>query len=210
MTDQEILNIIRNNDIESLQNWINNGGDVGIVIKIPSGKKSLIQLVINEIDQEGDDLEYFHLLKMLIENGASVNFFDDVSFSPIFSLIDLENSKLLKLILESGADLNIVNDELETPLIRAVRNGDQQIITVLLDFADTELINKAGSFLAKTPLGIALFNADKNIIEILLKHNANPYSIDNEGEKTIESIPTDIDSQLKFEIMELINKYSSK
>lgn len=207
---QENLNFIENNDIESLEHWINNGGDVSILIKKPTGEKSLIQLAINEIDEDGDDLTYLGLIKLLIDHGADVNYYDDVSFSPLFSLIDLGNSRLLKLILESGADLNIVNDELETPLIRAAKSGNLKVMTVLLSFADKNLIDRAGSFLAKTPLGIAFFNKDKELIEVLLKHYADPYAIDNEGEETIKSIPDDIDDKLKTEIMWLIDKYYSK
>ena len=44
----------------------------------------------------------------------------------------------------------------------------------------------------------------------MLKHHADPYAMDNEGEVTIQSIPEDLDEQLRTEIEELVEKYGVK
>jgi ankyrin repeat protein len=211
MTNKEdILDIISRKDINALQNWINKEGDAKVIIDHPLRKKSLIQCVIDEIDDEDDELVYLKMFKILIKNGADVNYFNEVTNSPVFDLIGLNKSKLLKLILENGANLNIENDESENPLILAAIDKNIEIMTVLLPFADNTLINKSGSLFVKTPLGLALFFNNLELIELLLKFNADPYAIDGEGCLTIESIPRDIDENKKKQIMELINKYSTK
>ena len=210
MNSKELLNSIHSVNLEAIQNWIDDGGDASLLIELPSGKKSLLQLLIDAIEEDADETTYVEMMQLLIENGADVNYADDVSFSPIFSLIDLEKPQLLQLILEHGASLNGINDELETPLLRAAKNSSTRMMTVLLKYADQKLINTAGSYFAKTPLGISFFKADMALIELLLKHHANPYAIDNEGEITIQSIPKDLNKQLRTEIEELIEKYAVK
>lgn len=210
MNSKELLNSIHSVNLEAVQHWIDDGGDASLLIELPSGKKSLLQLLIDAIEEDADKTTYVEMMQLLIKNGADVNYANDVSFSPVFSLIDLEKPHLLELILEHGASLNGINDELETPLLRAAKNGSIQIMTVLLKYADQKLINTAGSYFAKTPLGIAFFKADMALIELLLKHHANPYAMDNEGEKTIQSIPEDLNKQLRTEIEELIEKYTVK
>lgn len=207
---KQLLKSIHNLDLEFVQNWINKDGDAGLLMDMSVGKKSLLQLLIDAIEEDADETTYVEMMQLLIKNGADVNYADDVSFSPVFSLIDLEKPHLLELILEHGASLNGINDELETPLLRAAKNGSIQIMTVLLKYADQQLINTAGSYFAKTPLGIAFFKTDMALIELLLKHHADPYAMDNEGEKTIQSIPEDLNKQLRTEIEELIEKYAVK
>jgi ankyrin repeat protein len=207
---EEILNIISNKDIDALQDWINKGGDAKAIIDKSLRKKSLIQCVIDEIDDDDDEFVYLKMLEILIKNGADVNYFNETFNSPVSDLIGLNKLKLLKLILENGANINFADSESTTPLIRATLDEDIELMNLLLPYADKDLINKSGSYHAKTPLGLALHFANLEFIEMLLKYNANPSAIDGEGYLTIENIPKDIDEEKRKEIMNLVNKYKIK
>ena len=194
---EEIINIITNKNIKALKDWISRGGDAKMILEDSGYKESLIQYVIEEIEKEEEEELYLNLIEILINNGADVNYFNDAFESPAFQLVSLNKPKLLKLILENGADINFVGDESLTPLLRACLDQNVELVELILKYSTTEFINKSGSLHVKTPLGLALYYNNLDIIELLLQNNADPYSKDGEGDLTIESIPRDIDEDLK-------------
>lgn len=203
--NEEIISIILNKDIEALKEWINNGGDAKTLIY----EESLIQYIIDEIE-DGDEDIYVKMIKVLIENGADVNYFDEEYNAPVFQTIYLNKPKVLKLLLENGANVNLVGDASETTIIRVAVDQNIDLMRLLLPYISEEFINKSGSHLAWPPLGLAFYYKNLEMIELLLQYKADPYVMDREGYLTIENIPKDIDDDLKKEIFALIDKYKTK
>jgi len=207
--NEEIINIISSKDIDALKEWINNGGDAKTVIGGPYYKESLIQYIIDEIEDEDEDT-YVTMIEILIENGADANYFHEAYNAPVFQTIYLNKPKVLKLILEKGAKIDLVGEERETPLTKTSLNQNVELMKLLLPYANQDLINKSGSYHAKTPLGLAFHFGNLEMIELLLKYKADPYVNDGEGYLTIENIPEDIDEDLKKKIFNLIEQYKAK
>ena len=210
-TDEEIISIIENKDIDALKEWIDKGGKANMILGEPDGYlESLIQYALDEIEDDEDI--YIKMIEILIENGADVNYTHEAYNAPVFQAIYLNSSKILKLLLDSGAHINLVGEERETPLIRASLEGNIDLIRLLLPHADEKQINTSGSLQAKTPLGLAFHFYYENLemIELLLQYKANPFVNDGEGYLTIENIPKDIDENLKKQILGLIDQYVTK
>lgn len=201
---EQIISIILNKDIDSLKEWINNGGDTRTLIH----DESLIQYIIDEIEDENEDI-YIKMIEILIENGADVNYFDEEYNAPVFQTIYLNKPKVLKLLLEKGANINLIGEEHDTPLTRSALEQNIVLMKLLLPYADIDHINRSGTFHAKTPLGLAFHFGDLEMIELMLKYKADPFVNDGEGYLTIENIPKDIDEDLKKEIFNLIDKYKA-
>ncbi|MEJ5102666.1 ankyrin repeat domain-containing protein [Chryseobacterium sp. MYb328] len=212
----EIINIILNKDIEALKKWIHNGGDAKTIIEHPVSNESLINYIIDEIeDEEYEGVEdgentYLQMLEFLIENGADVNYCYEAYNAPVFQAISLKNPKVLKLLLENGADVHLVGEERDTPLTRAALDNNLELIKLILPYSNNDFINRSGTFHAKTPLGLAFHYGNLEMTELLLQYKADPFVNDGEGYLTIENIPKDIDEDLKKQIFDLIEKYKAK
>lgn len=202
--NQEIIVILSNKDVDALKEWINNGGDAKTLIH----EESLIQYIIDEIEDEDEDI-YVKMIEILIDNGADVNYFDGEYNAPVFQTIYLNKPKVLKLILEKGANINLIGEEHDTPLTRSALAQNIVLLKLLLPYADQNHIDRSGTFHAKTPLGLAFHYRNLEMIELLLKYKADPFVNDGEGYLTIENIPKDIDEDLKKEIFNLIDKYKT-
>lgn len=207
INNEEIITIILNKDIDALKEWINNGGDATTLIGDSDYKESLINYIIDEIEDEDGENIYLQMLEIVIENGADVNYFYATFNAPVFQAISLKSQKVLKLLLENGANVNFVGEESMTPLIDLAYYPNIELMRLLLPYTSEEFINKSGSFHAKTALGLAFNNGNLEMIELLLKYKADPYVNDGEGYLTIENIPRDMDEGLKKEIFNLIEKY---
>jgi hypothetical protein len=203
----EIKSIILNKDIDALKKWINNGGNAKMIIGDGGYKESLINYIIDEIEDEDGESIYLQMLEIVIENGADVNYCYEAYNAPVFQALSLKNSKVLKLLLENGANVNIVGERSETVLMRAAIDQNLELMSLLLPYANEDIINKSGSHWAWPPLGLAFYHKNLEMIELLLRYKADPFAIDGEGYLTIENIPKDIDEGLKKQIFDLIEKY---
>lgn len=200
--------IIQEGNVNEFKTYIDDFGHLGGVSG-GSGFMWFGQLLTSYFDLEDSkpDDSLTQMLQYLIQKGVDFNHFDDVTFSPIFYLIDANKSFQLKLILDAGASIEIFNDEYETPIIRATLYEFENVLEVLLDYKIDGEINKAGSYLAKTPLGIALYKKNIRMVELLLKAGADPFIEDNDMVATILSIPKDADRLFIDSVQEMIKIY---
>lgn len=204
---EEIITIIVNKDIDALKKWINNGGNAKTIIDESGYKESLINYIIDEIEDEDGENIYLQMLEIVIENGADVNYCYEAYNAPVFQALSLKSSKVLKLLLENGANVNIVGERSETALITTAIDQNLELMSLLLPYANEDIVNKSGSHWALPPLGLAFYYKNLEMIELLLKYKADPFVMDGEGYVTIENIPKDIDEGLKKQIFDLIEKY---
>jgi len=101
---------------------------------------------------------------------------------------------VLDILLENKADLNIVNNSGETPLYRAASRG-------LLDVVRKMLQVYGGNPNKGSPLAAACFTQNVELVNILLKHGADP---------NVASTSCDFNSKHKFPLLISANKGGSE
>src|SRR5579864_5086024 len=69
--------------------------------------------------------------KMLVENGANVNYSYEGGFTPLIHAAHAGNLELVKLLLEKGADPNAKNGEGKTPMAYAREKGHDKVVELL-------------------------------------------------------------------------------
>jgi len=73
---------------------------------------------------------HIEVLRLLIENGADVNAYDDQT--PTFIAAREGRIEVLRLLIENGADINMPDHHRETPLRAARRNNHAACVELLL------------------------------------------------------------------------------
>ena len=111
-------------------------------------------------------------MKMLIENGANVNIRDIQRMeTPIMAAIRTGNKDAYKYLLEQNPDFHFVDKDGENALFYAVRKGDTEaLLECLKQGVGVDDMNHNGL----TALYVAVSLKKKDIVSILLEHNANP------------------------------------
>lgn len=107
------------------------------------------------------------LVKLLLENGASVNFVDNCGHG---YLHNCDNSDTIKEILKYGPDPNLQNSINETPLYIKVLHKRLNCARTLLEFKADPNIAKAGGW---TPLHIAANEGYRDFVKDLIRFGAN-------------------------------------
>lgn len=110
------------------------------------------------------------MLDYLISNGADINIKNDEGDTILNIAVSNDNLEAVRFLLERGANPNILNILKENALHFAVAIRDHRIVD--------ELINKGAKINVKeengfTPMQMAYFYGNKDIVQSFLKHNAN-------------------------------------
>ncbi|ORX76180.1 ankyrin [Anaeromyces robustus] len=128
------------------------------------------------------------LVKILVENEASVNFiYEKNGYTPLLHAIEAKSFEIVKYLVEKGADVNYIlpyqkqENVKETILLRSIEIGELKIFEYLLEHhAVLNFDNKYENY----RLIEAIDKSGKiNIFEYLIKHNINHFL-----ENIIESI----------------------
>ena len=162
-----------------------------------------------------------HIVDYLIAHGADVNAIGYEDGTMLMAAANQGNVELLSILLKHGADPNLASPLTgETPLhavtAKAFDEGALQCVQLLLDAgANPNTKAKSGiptatyyrdiEVVGETPLHNAAAYGSKEMIELLLKHNADPSLKDDRGEspltwysrhqRTSEHIKLDRDSR---------------
>jgi len=102
----DIFNAVRNDDIETVKTYINNGGDVNV-----KNKYGVTALVLARRTVE--------IAKLLLDAGADVNAKNKWGETPLMWARDAE---IAKLLIDAGADVNARDDHGFTALMWACSN----------------------------------------------------------------------------------------
>jgi hypothetical protein len=92
----------------------------------------------------------------------------------LFQCIEENKMEELNLAIKKGANVNALNENSHTPLIRAVINGQKEIVEILLNAGAD--INYEESLSQGNSLFFAVSKKMMEIAEILLSHGAKIYS----------------------------------
>eukprot|EP00919_Chromeraceae_sp_WS-2016_P033014 GHVR01078058.1.p1 GENE.GHVR01078058.1~~GHVR01078058.1.p1 ORF type:complete len:993 (+),score=183.42 GHVR01078058.1:31-2979(+) len=164
------------------------------------GYNDVIELLIaskSELNNAGHPLGYACMygrvdtVRILIENGAYVNFIDYNGYTAIL-YASLSNSvEIVKLLIQNNATIDYSNYEGISALHLACSEGSVGVVKVLLDHnVDVNVVSKSGN----TPLHYAVEGSNPSVSEVdvldivalLLDHNAHVLTTNQSGETPFE------------------------
>lgn len=180
----------------------NSVGDTPLHFAVGNGSTGIAELLLAngaDVNARGDrektplltaaENGSVEMVKLLLDNKASLdvigNFsiqnesgqFYDAYQSPLHLALLKNNNELLKLLLERGADANIQSMEpkkfLQPPLWSAVSKKLKDAVTLLLKFKADPNLKEFKDANGTFPLSMAVRNNDKDIVELLLAHDAD-------------------------------------
>jgi uncharacterized protein len=106
----------------TVQHLLKAGADPNAVAKNETGFTALTGAVAQNHNE---------VARMLVENGANVNYSYEGGFTPLIHAAHAGNFDLVKLLLEQGADPNAKNGEGKTPMAYAREKGHDRVIELL-------------------------------------------------------------------------------
>lgn len=212
-----------NGDIKTVENYINNGGNIDAEdesgftgLMLSSGRKheNIVDLLLKNKANPNIIHSYSGLtalilasnvkdnekiLEKLIDNGADINASAFGLTALTQSLTQTNDSNIL-LLLKKGADPNInlsFGNNKTSPLIYAVENGNHQVVLSLIAAgADIDYQDNYG----QTALMWACMKNKKQIVELLLAAQADVYITDKKGN-------TALDLTNNEKILNILKKY---
>ncbi|KAK4879354.1 hypothetical protein RN001_007500 [Aquatica leii] len=142
-------------------------------------KKYLVS-VTNSSKQTGLHLTISEkIILELLKFGADINYQDYHGLTPLLRSIIGNKTETALLLIKEGADVTIPDNFNNSPLMHAAKNGNEEIVNVLLDSnqVDVRGCNKFGT----TALMLAARNGNKNIVKSLLEKRVSVNEVDQTG-----------------------------
>ena len=162
--NQDIFTYIKNDDIESVKNYIKSGYDLNI--KDRYGHTPLINSTFNN---------EIKIIKLLLDAGADIDKQDNNGDTALIWAAEY-NIEIFELLLNAGANINIQNVEGSTALIAATYSGNIEVVKLLLNSgADIDKQDENGY----TALIHAAYENNKEIVELLLDYHADEFILTN-------------------------------
>jgi ankyrin repeat protein len=110
-----------------------------------------------------------NIVSLLVQKGMSVNTKDINGMTPLMIACGNGNIKLANLLIKNKAEINTVNNNENSLTIAILHNNYEMVEFLIENGADVNQKLNA----AETPLSVArYYNADKQIIDLLLSHGA--------------------------------------
>ncbi|TVY67870.1 Ankyrin-1 [Fusarium oxysporum f. sp. cubense] len=111
------------------------------------------------------------IVRLLLENGAEVDYSSTPGFTPLFRATRANHEDIARLLLESGANPDPLHS-MSTPLLSAAARGNDGIARLLLDTGRVE-IDRPDRF-GRTPLSHMAQHGYKTTVRSLPDMGANP------------------------------------
>lgn len=115
----------------------------------------------------------------LLEQGADVNTVGSNGWTALTIAAAKGQVHLLQWLIGEGADAQVRDVYRFTPLLRAVENGHVEAAAVLLSLVDTDV--NALDENDNTALHFAVSQGRKDLVTLLLTHQADPNLLNKEG-----------------------------
>jgi ankyrin repeat protein len=149
------------------------------------GKKTVLHIAIMN--------SYKELVELLLENKADPNVRFDASsdpsqigITPLLLAASRGMADIMDFLLAKNADPNLKSDNGRTPILEAFRNSESsqrlKMTKALLEHGANPNVR---DFEQATPLIRAVFNGDKEIVELLLSHKAEVNAQDKNGRSAL-------------------------
>ena len=127
--NQDIFTYIKNNDIQSVKDYINSGYNLDS--QNNSGDTPLILAASNN---------KMEIVKLLLNSGADINRQDNYGGAALIYAVFNNRIEIVKLLLNAGADIDKQDNNGYTALILAAYENNREIIELLLDYGADEFI----------------------------------------------------------------------
>ena len=132
--DEKFAKSIKDGDLESIQDDIKRGVDINVWLPGMTFKPIHVAVNTGNLD----------IVKLLLDKGAKINDKDMNDYSPIHHAANRKknhnsmeiNAKLIdiaNLLIDRGANLNVNSNSDDTPLDLAARNGDLEMVELLIN-----------------------------------------------------------------------------
>jgi len=127
--EEQIVSAVVDGDIEAVRELLKNGVSANTRDKdfdeIDKGAPIIFFAAAREMP------EHFEIVKLLVENGAEINFYHDTAYTPLMTAIENNNVETVNFLLASGADLEMWFPITGSPLSRATKLNHTEIMAVL-------------------------------------------------------------------------------
>ena len=155
----EILEVIKNNDIEQLLTWLDDGSILNVDMKSgPDLEYSSLLLMASEIGKISS-------VRLLLKYGASIHQENRDLNTPIGVACHMGRLDIVKLLHSRGADLD--DDFI---LLATCQSGHIEVVRYLLDHGADINRERNGS---GTPLGAACSYGHLDVVKFLIARDAN-------------------------------------
>jgi ankyrin repeat protein len=146
------------------------------------------------------------LVDLLLAAGADVNAQTVDGVTPLMASLGspYSDTKISLALIRAGADVNIADSEGRTALWISVTESSDEVLEELLKRgANPNVQPKTLGFPGYTPLHMAAMNGATKMVELLVRHGADPGIVNSKGET-----PLDI-TNVKFDgIRRILSSYS--
>ena len=127
------------------------------------------------------------MMKLLIENGANINYADENEFTPLNIAIETGDMELTKFLITNGANVNSLMPYGGVNLIGwAISENNMDLLQILIENG-ANVNNTNGDSWAGTPLMTASRLGLDNVVRILLSRNADINAVDMNGNTALHT-----------------------
>lgn len=173
---KSISTIIQEGNMDKLQSFINEGGDVNLKYD----DKSLLHFAIDNCENN-----YYELIEFLIQNGADINshesFLKETPLHRICARIE-PNIKIAQSLLEKGTDVNAENISGKTPVFYCGFSYSVELLNLLLKYgADINHTDKYKNTMLHDDYLNGRCETFEEFLKILISHGFNINSKNNVG-----------------------------
>ncbi|KAJ3443517.1 mitogen-activated protein kinase kinase kinase 20-related [Anaeramoeba flamelloides] len=122
----------------------------------------------------------FGITKLLIENGCEIDPRDENGTTPLHSACECRSFEIADLLVSKGADVNAVDYCDKTPLYFACNSSSLEICEMLISKGAD--INTVCGEEMETCLHLTTYLNNHKLMNLLLKHGANPLILNGESQ----------------------------
>ena len=127
-----------------------------------------------------------NIMKLLIENGANVNYTDENGFNPLNIAIESGDMELTKFLITNGANVNSLMQDGVSLIGYAIAQNNMDLLQILIENGANVNYTDGDSW-ANTPLQTASRLGLDNVVRILLTRNADINAVDMNGNTALHT-----------------------